>query len=164
MAHESPEFRLFTPESPIYTRPRYLPPTHLGHVEVENSLIANGCQIGKGSHIENSVIGLRTVIGDNVHVRNSIVMGADYYESGLPQTEANAPTPLGIGHNSVIDGAIIDKNCRIGSEVSISNLNQTVETDLNHPTCVIRDSIPIITKGGELKQGWKLSEFLKSPT
>ncbi|MCH2178347.1 MAG: glucose-1-phosphate adenylyltransferase [Mariniblastus sp.] len=161
MANESPEFRLFTPESPIYTRPRYLPPTHLGHVEVKNSLIANGCQIGKGSRIENSVIGLRTLIGDNVHIRNSIVMGADYYESGLPQTQPNSLTPLGIGTDSLIDGAIIDKNCRIGSGVSISNLSQTIETDLNHPTCVIRDSIPIITKGGELKHGWNLNEFLK---
>lgn len=161
LAQESPEFRLFTPEAPIYTRPRYLPPTHLGDVEVHNSLVANGCQIGKGSRIDNSIIGLRTVIGNNVHVKNSIIMGADYYnDASEKRRHTGATLPLGIGDNSKIHGAIVDKNCRIGSNVLTSNDVHVVETDLQHPTCVIRDGIPIIVKGGELHDGWTLTDFL----
>ena len=161
MAHETPEFRLFTPEAPIYTRPRYLPPTHLDAVEVHNSLIANGCQIGKGSRIENSIVGLRTVIGNNVHVKDSIIMGADYYDNGNDHNKDSLDKlPLGIGNNSNIHGAIIDKNCRIGQNVSTVNQTEIDETDLHHPICVIRDGIPIIIKGGELPNDWTLTKFL----
>ncbi len=161
MAHETPEFRLFTPEAPIYTRPRYLPPTHLDAVEVHNSLIANGCQIGKGSRIENSIIGLRAVIGNNVHVKDSIIMGADYYDNANDHNKDSLDTlPLGIGNNSTIHGAIIDKNCRIGQNVSTVNQTEIDETDLHHPICVIRDGIPIIVKGGELPNDWTLTKFL----
>ncbi|MEE2827504.1 MAG: glucose-1-phosphate adenylyltransferase [Planctomycetota bacterium] len=161
LAHENPDFRLFTPEAPIYTRPRYLPPTNLGDVSVHNSLIANGCQIGKGSHIENSIIGLRTIIGNDVHVKDSIIMGADYYsDSSRKGRDSGATPPLGIGDHSRIYGTIVDKNCRIGCHVLTANDSGVVETDLQHPTCVIRDSIPIIVKSGQLPDGWTLNDFM----
>ncbi len=88
-----------------------------------NSLIADGCAIESGTVIENSVIGLRCRIGQGVTIRNSILMGSDEYET---PDEARAATPtgrplVGIGAGTVIEGAIIDKNCRIGQRVRIAN-------------------------------------------
>ena len=128
---------------------------------MHNSLIANGCQIGKGSHIENSIIGLRTIIGNDVHVKDSIIMGADYYnDSSRKGHDSGAKPPLGIGDHSRIYGTIVDKNCRIGCHVLTANDSGVVETDLQHPTCVVRDSIPIIVKSGQLPDGWTLNDFM----
>lgn len=69
-------------------------------------------------------------------------------------------SPLGIGDHSRIYGTIVDKNCRIGSHVLTANDSAVVETDLQHPTCVIRDSIPIIVKSGHLPDGWTLGDFV----
>ena len=41
--------------APIFTRPRYLPCSRISGATVNNSLISDGCVIGKGSLIENSV-------------------------------------------------------------------------------------------------------------
>ena len=60
---------------------------------VTNSLIADGCVIGKGSRIENSVIGIRAQIADNVTIRNTYIMGADNYESADQQARQRAGQP-----------------------------------------------------------------------
>ena len=66
------------------------------------------------------MIGLRCRIGRNVTIRNSILMGSDDYESADETAQADAAglPPLGIGVGTVIEGAIIDKNCRIGRNVA----------------------------------------------
>ena len=120
---------------------------------VTNSLIADGCRIGAGTTIENSVIGLRTIVGENVTIKNSIIMGsADYEEDSADKI------PLGIGDQAVIDGAIVDLDCRIGKGVQIVNGKDRSDTDLENPVCVIRDGIPIIIKKSVLADGWKLDE------
>ena len=88
---------------------------------MRGSLIADGCQISPGATIENSVIGLRCVIGPNVTIRNSILMGNDGYETKveLRDDQQCERPPIGVGADSVIAGAIIDKNCRIGRGVRI---------------------------------------------
>jgi glucose-1-phosphate adenylyltransferase len=122
--------------------------------KVSGSLIADGCQIGKGAVIENSVIGLRTVIGENVTIRNSVVMGADYIDSKInPRAEA---VPLGIGDNSVIEGSILDKNCRIGKNCRVVN-DTGVENQGEEEAVQIRDGIPIVIKNAELPDGFQLS-------
>lgn len=153
LASESPDFELFAANAPIYTRARFLPPTRMADATVKGSLIANGCVIGRGSVIENSVIGLRTMIGPNVTIRNSIVMGCDYYDG-----EESRDVAFEIGEGSVIDGAIVDKNISMGKGVRIVNDSKRVETNLEHPVCVIRDSIPIVIKNSVLADGWDLEK------
>ena len=85
--------------------------------------------------IENSVIGLRCSIGRNVVIRNSVVMGDDFYETpdAVAAHRSNGNPPLGMGEGSHIEGAIIDKNCRIGRNVRVVNeqgLENTDETPL----------------------------------
>ena len=73
--------------------------------------------------IENSVIGLRCRIGRDVTIRNSIMMGADFYETP-PKPPADGRRPAAAWASATapsIDGAIVDKNCRIGRNVRIVN-------------------------------------------
>ena len=158
LASMDPPFTLALPEAPIYTRARVLPPALIEGASVTNSLITDGCRIGKGAVIENSIIGLRSVIGPNVVIRNSVIMGADFFENEAQQTEneQTARPPVGIGEGAVIDGAIIDKNCRIGKQVKITN-SKGLENDRDDAEdCLIRDGIAVVTKGSTLADGWSL--------
>ena len=159
LASSNPPFSLASQESKVFTRARFLPPSRIGDAKISNSLIANGCRIGNNVVIENSVIGLRTVIGDNVTIKDSIVMGGDFYETDRDKVEDSeqGKTPIGIADGCVVQGAIIDKNCRLGTNVKIINEPKRMDSDLEHPVCVIRDGIPIIIKGAELPANWDLS-------
>jgi glucose-1-phosphate adenylyltransferase len=157
MAATTAPFHLVNGNAPIYTRARFLPPSRIDGAKVQGSLISDGCTIEEGTTIENSVIGLRCRIGRNVTIRNSIVMGADYYESDAPEEAHASSLPLGIGDGSLIEGAIIDKNCRIGSNVRVANdrqLKQCPETE----EAMIVDGIVMIQKGAVLPNGWRLTE------
>jgi len=157
LANEIPSFDLIKGQSPIFTHARFLPPTKIGYSTIKNSLISVGCNIGDGVEIENSVIGLRTHIADGVKIKNSFVMGAAYYNSERPN-EIETDVPLGIGEGSVIEGSIIDLDCRIGKNVRMVNGKGRSDTALDHPVCVIRDGIPILIKKSILQDGWNLDE------
>lgn len=153
LAGKSPPFDFRNREAPIYSRPRYLPPTIMGDVQTNGSLIADGCLIGDNVKIENSVIGLRSVIGDNVTIKDSIVMGADFIEADQPREPGLLP--VGIGANSVIVGTILDKNCRIGSNVRIVN-QAGIEHQGEDDAVQIRDGIPIVIKNAQIENGFEL--------
>ncbi len=145
------------PTRPIYSRARFLPPSLMEGARIEKSLIADGCRIGKGAVIENSVIGLRCIIGESVTIRNSILMGADFYEQNDARKPCGPEHPLvGIGDGSVIEGAIVDKNCRIGRNVRVVN-EQGIEDGPDDEICMIRDGIPVVVKDAVLPDGWQLS-------
>ncbi len=154
---ESP-FELMVPEAPIYSRARFLPPSRVGECAIRNSLIADGCSIGHGTTIENSVVGLRCIIGSNATVRDSIIMGSDEYETDedLAQNRRNGVSRIGIGESSLVVGCIVDKNCRIGSNVRIYNEGRTLADVDVSDACMIRDGIPVITKGAVIPDGWQL--------
>jgi glucose-1-phosphate adenylyltransferase len=153
LAGANPPFDIRNPVAPIYSRPRFLPPTIMGKTQISHSLIADGCLIGDNVTIENSVIGLRTVIGDNVTIRNSVVMGADYIET--PEKLAAGRIPVGIGHGTVISGTILDKNCRIGTNVRITNA-AGVENQGEDGALQVRDGIPIVIKNATIPAGFQM--------
>jgi glucose-1-phosphate adenylyltransferase len=155
LAGPEPPFDFHTAAAPIYSRPRFLPPTCLSEVVVKQSLIADGCRIGRGCTIENSVIGLRSIIGEGVTIKNTVIMGADYFDDDDRRAMVAGQPPLGIGSGSHIDGAILDKNCRIGKHVRIVN-EQKVENRGEEEACIIRDGIPNVVKGGVLPDGFRL--------
>ncbi|QDU25617.1 Glucose-1-phosphate adenylyltransferase [Anatilimnocola aggregata] len=157
LAGTHPPFDLSAAVAPIYSRPRFLPPTMFDGATIKRSLIADGCQIGQGAVIENSVIGLRTIIGEGVTIRNTVIMGADSYDTdGTKQKHANNGTPqTGIGDRSYIEGAIIDKNVRIGKGVRIVN-EQGVENRGEDEACIIRDGIPCVVKDGVIPDNFRL--------
>lgn len=150
LASKNPPFDIRNRNAPIYSRPRFLPPTIMGKSLISGSLLADGCLIGENVTIENSVIGLRTVIGDNVTIKDSVVMGADFIEMDGPVQPGKLP--LGIGAGSYISGAILDKNCRIGTDVRITNA-AGLEHEGEEEPLQIRDGISIVIKEGQIESG-----------
>ena len=157
LAKADPPFALASPDAPIFTRARFLPPSRFDGATVRESLIADGCQICPGAVIENSVIGLRCRIGENVQIRNSILLGNDYF----PRPEDNATDladgrpPLGVGAGSLIEGAIIDKNCHIGRNVRVVNASG-VENSPESDHAMVVDGILVIPKESVLPDGWAM--------
>jgi glucose-1-phosphate adenylyltransferase len=154
MAAANPSFSLLSAAAPIFSRPRFLPPARIDGATVRRSLISDGCVLDEGAVVENSVVGLRCRIGRGVVIRNSILMGHDFFESpdDGPSRSGNG-VPLGIGDGSRIEGAIIDKNCRIGRNVRIDNPSAVESTEEN-AYGMIRDRITVIPKNVTLPDGW----------
>ena len=55
----------------------------------------------------------------------------------------------------MIEGALVDKNCRIGRHVHIAN-ERGVETSEETPEAMIRDGIACIQKGAILPDRWRM--------
>lgn len=158
LTQPNPPFRLASAKAPIYSRARFLPPSRIQGATLKNSLIAEGCSIGEGSVIENSTIGLRCQIGRNVTIRNTIVMGVDFYETPEEQAsnrESGLPN-VGIADGTVIENAIIDKNCRIGQNVRVVN-EQNIQDREETDESMICDGVVFINKNAVLPNGWKLN-------
>lgn len=141
LTEPNPSFNIYDPEDPIYTRPRFLPPSIINGATMNNVSLADGCRIDEAT-IQRSVIGLRSQISDNAHIKDTILMGADYSES--INASASENIPLGIGPGCDIEGAIIDKNARIGANVVIRPF--PVGTEEDHTDWVVRDGIVVIPK------------------
>ncbi len=110
----NPPFDFLNTEQPIYSHSRYLPGSLIRSSSLSDTIVCEGCRIGRAD-MKGCIVGIRTHIQDGVTIRDSILMGADYYDFS-----ENGSTPaVGIGANSRIEQAIIDKNARIGKNVSI---------------------------------------------
>ncbi|MEA2008307.1 MAG: glucose-1-phosphate adenylyltransferase [Chloroflexota bacterium] len=140
LTQPNPPFNFYDPHSPIYTHPRFLPGTVLEGAKLEKVYLSDGGYIGQ-AEIYHSVIGLRSYIQDNVFLKDTILMGADYYEAS---THSPYKIPLGVGKNSHIEGALIDKNVRIGNNVVIRPFPHGTEEQFKN--WAIRDGIVVIPK------------------
>jgi glucose-1-phosphate adenylyltransferase len=153
LASVMPKFNLFDIDAPIFTRPRYLPGTKFqGPCSITNSLISEGCILNSVT-ISRSVIGIRSRIEGGSVIENTMMMGSDSYQA-LPELARDRKEGLpwvGIGENTSVRNAIIDKNVRIGSNVRILN-----EAGLDHHdggNYYIREGIVIIPKGATITDG-----------
>jgi glucose-1-phosphate adenylyltransferase len=154
LASPLPKFNFFDTTSPIYTRSRYLPPSKLHDCDIDNSMICEGC-IMNGVYVRRSIIGLRSRIDSGVKIEQSIVMGSDWFES-LEQIQTNLSSGkphLGIGRDTQIRRAIIDKNVRIGKEVRLLNEAGIENGDGPNGIYYIRDGIIIVPKGATVPDG-----------
>ena len=157
LAATDPPFELFSSNMPIFTRARFLAPTRIDGATIRSSLIADGCVIGEGTTIENSVVGVRCRIGRNVTIRNCVLMGTDDYQSAedLAADEAAGKPHFGVGDNSVIEGAIVDKNARIGRGARVVN-GRGLQSSTETPEAMIVDGVIFVQKDAVLHDGWKL--------
>ena len=142
----NPPFDFFDPDRPIYTHPRFLPGSTLTHSILENTLLAEGCLIDN-AEISHSVIGLRSQIRYKSIIRDTVMMGADYYETS--DSLENNQIELGIGRNCDIEGAIIDKNARIGEGTIVKPFPRGTEFD--EKNWVVRDGIVVIPKNAVIE-------------
>jgi len=147
-----PEFDFYDEDKPIFTHARFLPGCKVLAADVRNSILCEGSIINR-SAVHDSIIGIRSRIGENCRIERTVLMGADFYESredearkalrGIPE--------MGIGHNSEIRNAIIDKNARIGHNVKLLNIRGVQEEiGRNH---VITGGIIVVPKQAVIPHG-----------
>ncbi len=157
LASPLPKFNFFNTDAPIYTRSRYLPPSKLHNCDIDNSMVSEGC-ILNGIYARNSIIGLRSRIDFGARIENSIVMGADFFESfdEIQTNVAREKPHIGIGENSIISRAIIDKNARIGKNVQLLNKNKIETLDGANGCFYIREGIIIVPKNATIADGTEI--------
>jgi glucose-1-phosphate adenylyltransferase len=147
-----PPFDFYDVARPIYTAPRFLPATKVEGCTLRSALVSEGC-ILMGAEIDRSVVGIRSRIAPGARLRDTLVLGADFYETleEIDQMRTRGIPPIGIGADSVIERAIVDKNARIGRGVRI--LNEAGVGEADGPGYHVRDGIVIVPKGGVIPDG-----------
>jgi glucose-1-phosphate adenylyltransferase len=137
LTKDKPSFDLYSMGQPFFSHPRFLPPSRIINSEIKNCLISDGVFI-ESATLKHSVIGVRSIIRKGVVMENTVMMGADFYE------HEGTKNPIGIGENTIIKNAIIDKNCRIGKNVKILNEEGILNKEEKNYSIV--DGIIVITK------------------
>ncbi|AKG23289.1 glucose-1-phosphate adenylyltransferase [Calothrix sp. 336/3] len=149
-----PPFSFYDEQAPIYTRPRYLPPTKLLDCNVTQSMIGEGC-ILRNCRITHSVLGVRSRIESGCIIEDSLLMGSDFYQNSAERqcSLTKGDIPVGIGTDSIIRRAIIDKNARIGHDVKIINKDNVQEAEREKQGFYIRSGITVILKNATIPDG-----------
>lgn len=149
---ELPRFNFFDMGAPVFSRPRFLPGSKINGAQIDHAVVSDGCIINH-ARITSCIVGIRSLVGAGSELKRVILLGCDYYESLASiqeSTKAGRPR-IGIGQNTRIENAIIDKNARIGDNVVISPAGKPEHVD--HPLYFIRDGIVIIPKNGIIPHG-----------
>jgi glucose-1-phosphate adenylyltransferase len=149
LTYPDPPFNFYEADHPIYYDTTYLPGSTIENCSMENVILSEGCWV-KEARISHSIVGVRSQIRQGVEISDSILMGADYYDSGSNPADNNKG-PLGIGRNSKIVGAIIDRNARVGENVVILPFPRG--TNLDQANWVVRDGIVVIPKDAIVPSG-----------
>ena len=149
LARKQPDFDIYNPRFPIYTNARMLPPAKIESSFIQESIIAESSVI-LNAQISNSVIGLRSFIGYNTTIKNTVFMGSDYFPwHELTERETvEGPERPGVGEESYIEGAIVDRNVSIGKRCIIKNRDNVQELDGDG--FYIRDGIVVIPKNATI--------------
>ena len=117
-------------------------------------MVGEGC-ILRECTVKRSVIGIRSRIETGCTIDHALLMGSDYYESPSERLQAleSGRVPLGIGVNTTIQRAIIDKNARIGRNVRIANKDHVNESNREELGFVIRSGIVVVIKNATIPDG-----------
>jgi glucose-1-phosphate adenylyltransferase len=146
-----PEFNLYDNRNPIYTRARLLPASKVSGTRIHQTVVSEGCII-EAESITRSVVGIRTRIGKGTVIENTVIMGSDSFNTieELANQDPDHP-PFGMGENCSISNAIIDKNARIGHNVTIHGSSSLKDGDYGSYHVV--DGIVIVVKGKSILDG-----------
>jgi glucose-1-phosphate adenylyltransferase len=148
-----PPFDFYDPRDPMYTRPRFLPPSRVDGCCLDRTVLAQGCLLSRAD-VRESVVGLRSIVRDGARLVRSVMMGADIYETreAIAENRMRGRPDIGIGRGSSVEGAIIDKNARIGEGVTIrarAVSDEIVDTE----NYVVREGIVVIPKNATIPDG-----------
>ena len=146
MVSTIPKFNFFQMEMPIYTRPRFMPASKINGAAIDQAIISDGCIIDR-SRISQSLIGIRCLLAPGCRVHKSVLMGADFYETedSKKQSKIDGIPLIGVGENTRIESAIIDKNARIGANCVISPEGKPDHYDGDN--YYVREGIAVVPKG-----------------
>jgi glucose-1-phosphate adenylyltransferase len=152
LVSELPRFNFFDMSAPIFSRPRYLPGSKINGAQIDHAVISDGCIINRAV-INWTIVGLRTIIGSGTELNRVILLGSDYYEAqeSVEKNNREGRPRIGIGEDCKIENAIIDKNARIGNNVTISPAGKPDKLD--HALYFIRDGIVVIPKDAVIPHG-----------
>ncbi len=147
-----PRFNFFDMSAPIFTRPRFLPASKINGAQIDHAVISDGCILNRCT-ITNSIVGVRCLVDRDTRLNRTIVLGSDYFETpaSLQQNERTGRPRIGIGTNTVIENAIIDKNARIGNNCVITPAGKPENMD--DQRFYVRDGIIIVPKNGIVPHG-----------
>jgi glucose-1-phosphate adenylyltransferase len=150
----NPAFSFYDESFPIYTRPRYLPPSKLLDAQVTQSIVGEGSII-KACSIHHCVLGVRSRVEDEVVLQDTLVMGNDFFESSEERDtlRQRGGIPVGVGRGTTVKRAILDKNVRIGRDVTIVNKDHVEEADRPELGFYIRNGIVVVVKNGTIADG-----------
>ncbi len=98
-----PQFDFFEMETPVYTRPRFLPASKINGAAIDQAIISDGCVIDR-SRISQSLIGVRCLIASGCRVHRSILLGANNYETEASKaaSDRDGIPRIGVGGNTHI--------------------------------------------------------------
>jgi glucose-1-phosphate adenylyltransferase len=152
LAQPHPDFNLYDMKMPLYTDAWNVPPAKVSRSRTENTLIGEGSVV-VDSEITNSCIGVRSYIDAGSRINRTVMMGADYFRWEPPDTRigVQGPTFPGVGRDSRVANAIIDKNASIGNRCVITNERGVQEGE--GPGFYIRDGIVVIVKNADIPEG-----------
>ena len=156
LTDDIPKFNLFDNSSKIFTRARVLPPSKItGASTLDKSIVTEGCIIN-GTTIKHSVIGIRSRIGFGSTISNSYLMGNDFYQNidEIRTNNEKGIINIGIGERCSINNTIVDKNCRIGNDVTLNGGKHLENTNTNLYT--IKDGIIVVKKGVTIPDGFTI--------
>ncbi|KAG6551949.1 hypothetical protein Mapa_006566 [Marchantia paleacea] len=151
---QPPKFSFYDAVKPIFTSPRYLPPSKIEKCRVEDSIISHGCFL-RDCSIKHSIVGIRSQMASGSALKDTMMLGADYYETDAERAAliAEGKVPIGVGANCKISNCIIDKNARIGSNVVIANADNVQEAERASQGYYIRSGIVVILKNSTIAPG-----------
>ncbi|KAJ8619285.1 hypothetical protein MRB53_027814 [Persea americana] len=154
LTDQPPKFHFYDPSKPIFTSPRFLPPTKVERCKILNSIISHGCFLRECS-VEHCIVGVRSRLEYGAELKDTMMMGADYYqtEAEIAAFLAEGKVPIGVGRNTKIMNCIIDKNARIGQDVVIANTDNVEEAERPSEGFYIRSGITVILKNSTIRDG-----------
>lgn len=154
LTEEVPKFEFYDPKTPFFTSPRFLPPTKIEKCQIVDAIISHGCFLQECS-IKHSIVGERSRLDYGVELKDTFMMGADYYqtESEIASLLADGKVPIGVGRNTKIRNCIIDKNAKIGKDVTIMNKDGVQESERPQEGFYIRGGLTIILEKATIPDG-----------
>ncbi len=149
---DTPRFNFFDMRAPIFPRPRFLPASRINGSQIDRAIISDGCTINQAK-ISSTIVGVRSLVDNGCHLHRVVMLGCDYYESdeAIELNKTTGRPRIGIGKNTRIENAIIDKNARIGDNCVITPAGKPDTVD--HKLYYIRDGVVIIPKNGCIPHG-----------
>lgn len=135
-----------------------LPPTSLSGCELDNVLVGDGSVL-RGCKLSDVVMGRRCYVAEGAQVGHSVLLGNDLIQSDSMRKSLRVlfQPVLGIGRNSVVEGAVVDFNVCIGDDVRLVNRDGVQESDRYAAQGIcIRDGIIVVAKGSIVPNGFQL--------
>jgi glucose-1-phosphate adenylyltransferase len=155
LAKPEPPFDFYTADDIIFTRMRNLPASLIDGAKLENCLVADGCRIGSGSILKRCMIGVRSRIGKNCELTDTVMIGTEGFETAAELAEnrkLGRPDRM-VGDGTTIEGAILDRDVRIGAGVRIHCAKGKPDYDDPQERFYIRDGIVCVPRGAIIPDG-----------